>query len=706
MSRRNRRKHKSIKASDQQKQIISMAAPVKISAEQGEDGEPQGPPRFEVVANTGQKMQLSGWDEDVVLDIQGAEFAKRIVANLDHDEQRRVGQVSAKTKTDGEIILAGTASAATEARREVIESSNNGFEWEASIEADPKKVSKVKAGQTKEVNGQQMEGPFYHVEASKVYGFAFVSRGADSETSVKIAAKAAKPIKGKSKMDDQELLEQIQAMFPSIDVNELGDEDLENFKRNIEGKHSKPKKRTSLTDGVQARREESDRQSKITELALKACDASQSATEMEAIEALANNAIEAKSTVEQFQLELLQASAPANRGITISSRRGKKMNSKVIEAAVCMAGGMQNIDDKFDDQTLQMAHDRFPHGIGLRQLVLLAAEDNGYRADAGGMITIEAQRAAFKMHAPMTVKASMFSGIDLPVILRDSTNKFFREGFMAVERDCLSLAPVRSVRNLQEISTASLIGDMEFKKVAGDGEITHGTIGEETYTNKADTYARMASVTREDYLNDDLAALTTAPRRLGRGGMLKLNDIFWTEFLDNGTFFTAARNNVLLGGGGNSAQIDNEGLDRADTLFGKQTDPDGNPLGEMPRILVVPKQLNGQAMRWMNSERLVTGNTALEGDTNIWNGRFRVVTSSYMDNANYTGNSAVAWYLIADPNSLPVIEIVALNGRIEPTVETADADFNVLGFQVRAYNDVGVRKQEYRAGIRSDGLPA
>ena len=74
-----------------------------------------------------------------------------------------------------------------------------------------------------------------------------------------------------------------------------------------------------------------------------------------------------------------------------------------------------------------------------------------------------------------------------------------------------------------------------------------------------------------------------------------------------------------------------------------------------------------------------------------------------MHNAAYTGYSAAAWYLLADPGVMPVIEIVALNGRVEPTIETADADFNVLGVQMRGYSDVGVNLQEYRGGVRADG---
>ena len=67
-----------------------------------------------------------------------------------------------------------------------------------------------------------------------------------------------------------------------------------------------------------------------------------------------------------------------------------------------------------------------------------------------------------------------------------------------------------------------------------------------------------------------------------------------------------------------------------------------------------------------------------EPDANVWRGRFEVVSSPYMSNASLTGNSSSAWYLLADPNDIPVIEVAALFGRVEPTVDTAPAMFTAI----------------------------
>ena len=88
---------------------------------------------------------------------------------------------------------------------------------------------------------------------------------------------------------------------------------------------------------------------------------------------------------------------------------------------------------------------------------------------------------------------------------------------------------------------------------------------------------------------------------------------------------------------------------------------------------------------------------------NVFLGKYRPVVSTYLSNTSYSGYSTTAWYLLADPRDLATVEVAFLNGRETPVVESADADFNVLGVQMRGYFDFGVAKTEYRAGLKSKG---
>ena len=670
---------------------IAMSGDVTIEAAAAEGKQPT----FSVVAYTGVAMPIAGYDMPVVVDLDGMTFGKSLVANLDHDQSKRVGNVTGKTIADGQLTLSGTASAATAAQKEVVESSQNGFVWQASIEARPGEVSELPAGKAATVNGREVAGPAYIVRTSTLKGFAFVSHGADDNTVVSIAATAANL---KENEMDKKLKAWIEAM--GFVVDELSADQLAGLTANYEGLTATPAKpiaKPKLGDAIEARRLEQERVDAITQRALDACDARP--YDIDKIKLLAEEAIEGKWTVEKFRIELLESSVPVAHGVP-GAMRDRGLTSRVLEAAICMAGRLENHEKVFTDQELQAAHDRFKTGIGLRQIFLLGAEANGYRSPYSGDMTIEVQRAAFGMTSPRDIRAAGFSTLAIPNVLSNVANKFLRDGWNAVDQTPLRISSVRNVRDFKTITTVSLTGDLQFAKVGTSGEITHGTLGEETYTNKADTYARMLAITRTDIINDDLGALTSVPRKLGRGAMLMLNHIFWTEFLNNGAFFVSTNNNH------NEAVADMTvgGLAATELIFMSQTDPDGKPLGIQPSILLVPTALKWDTMTLMNSERLIDGTaTGVQGDANIWRGRFTVESSPYMHNTAYTGYSAAAWYMLADPGVMPVIEIAALNGRVEPTIETADADFNVLGVQMRGYSDVGVNLQEYRGGVRADG---
>jgi hypothetical protein len=211
----------------------------------------------------------------------------------------------------------------------------------------------------------------------------------------------------------------------------------------------------------------------------------------------------------------------------------------------------------------------------------------------------------------------------------------------------------------------------------------------------------MLQIDRRDIINDDLGAITTVPRKLGRGSGLKINDVFWTTFLANSGFFTAGNDNYVSGA---DTALGIDGLTKAEVAFLDQVDGDGKPIGIMPAILLVPTALSAIGSQLYKSLELRdTTSSTKYPVANPHQGKFRVEVSRYLANSVYTGNSAKAWYLLADPSDLPVIEVAFLNGQESPTIETADADFNVLGVQMRGYHDFGVALQDFRGGVKSKG---
>lgn len=351
---------------------------------------------------------------------------------------------------------------------------------------------------------------------------------------------------------------------------------------------------------------------------------------------------------------------------------------EVIEAAFALQGGLPNVEKQYDAKTLEAAA-KIQRTTSLGEVLISAAEEGGYtgsrRLTAATLRPI--LQAAWATHS--------ISGI-----LSATVNKFLLAGFNGVESSWRSIASVRSVNDFKALTSYRLNGGMKFEKVAPGGELKNAGVSDESRTISAETYGIMTSVTRNDLINDDLGALTATPQKLGRGGALKLNDVFWAEFQDDSAFFTTARGNKKTSAGALSLS----NLKAIATLFRKLKDPDGNPVAVDPRVLLVPADIELAAAEIMGSSLLVGGSSA-GPNVNVLAGRYQVVSTSYL-------TSAEDYYLLASPMDMPVMEVAFLNGVQSPIVETAEADFNTLGVQMRGYFDFGVAKAEYLAGVKAD----
>jgi hypothetical protein len=271
-----------------------------------------------------------------------------------------------------------------------------------------------------------------------------------------------------------------------------------------------------------------------------------------------------------------------------------------------------------------------------------------------------------------------------------------------------SICAVRNVSDFKTVTSYRLVGKDQYEQVAPGGELKQGTLGEETYTNKADTYGLMLSIDRPPHATSSTTTSARSPRcpassAVAGGAGLKINDVFWTAFMNNAAFFSVGGGNKNFVSGADSA-LGIDGLTKGEVAFMDLVDSDGKPTGVMPAILLVPTALSAMGTQLYKSVELrdTTANTKFPV-ANPHQGKFRIEVSRYLSNALYTGNSAKAWYLLADPSDLPVIEMAFLNGQEAPTVETSDADFNMLGIRMRGYHDFGVNLQDPRGGVKSKG---
>jgi len=409
-----------------------------------------------------------------------------------------------------------------------------------------------------------------------------------------------------------------------------------------------------------------------------------------AAEATASVAVEATTSVDHSKtiadltkkvetMEKLIATRderPAAPAVHVAQQTAR--TPEVIEAAFALQGGLPNVEKQYDAKTLEAAA-KIQRTTSLGEVLLSAAEEGGYTGS---------RRISAATLRP--ILAAAWATHSIGGILSATVNKFLLAGFNGVESSWRSISSVRSVNDFKALTSYRLNGGFKFEKVANGGELKNAAASDESRTISADTYGIMTSVTRTDLINDDLGALTAVPQRIGRGGALKLNDVFWASFQDDSSFFTTGRGNKKTTAGALSLA----NLKAIVTLFRKLKDADGNPVAVEPRVLLVPADIELAAAEIMGSSLLVGGSSA-GPDRNVLAGRYEVVSTTYL-------SSAEDYYLLASPADLPVMEVAFLNGVQSPIVETAEADFNTLGVQMRGYFDFGVSKAEYLAGVKAD----
>lgn len=373
------------------------------------------------------------------------------------------------------------------------------------------------------------------------------------------------------------------------------------------------------------------------------------------------------------------------------------LTGEVMEAGLCLAMGLKEPEKHFKPEALERAHKQWRRGLGLQEFLVQAAMLGGY---AGRPYLRDEDSIREVLMAAFSPRmAGDFSTISIPGILSAAANKFVLAAYDAVESTWREVAAIRPVKDFKAITGYRLTASLEYEKVGASGELKHGTLSEETRTNKADTYGKMLTLTRQHIIDDDLGVLLDMLRPLGRGGALKLNTVLWTAFLNNAAFFTEARGNYAKGA---ETALGLDSLGAAELRFLDMVGPDGHPLGITPEILLVPNALNVTASK-LYKDTEVRNLTGKDTTGNPHAGKFRPVRSSYLSNAKIHGHSAKAWYMLANPASAPVVEAVFLNGIEVPTVQQAEANFNVLGIQMRGYHDFGVALADYRAGVKMKG---
>ena len=253
------------------------------------------------------------------------------------------------------------------------------------------------------------------------------------------------------------------------------------------------------------------------------------------------------------------------------------------------------------------------------------------------------------------------------------------------------------------------VGNLE--EVGPAGEVAQSERKQDLEWLQIDSYAKSFGVTRKDLINDDLGVFTRVPQQLGIRAAQLPSKLVYKCLLSNPTlgndslalFQTVTHKNYQSTG----YALNADNLAIAIKYLRNQVDATGEPIDIEPKYLLVPPALEDIARRLCASAVIFpsggsTSSTARTPTANVWEGKIEALVEPRLENANYPGSSATAWYLVGDPAMIDTLAVGFLNGVDSPMLEAfpMSAIPDALAMQWRVVLDVGVKAAEYRGLVK------
>ena len=663
------------------------------------------------LAYSGGKMRLFAWSKPVVVDLSGMTVPESVplLANHENHTLGRIGVVSAKAE-DGHLVMSGEIVADGELAEAIVAQGKAGADWQLSIGAEVEAAELVQEGKRK-VNGVEHEAPFYHVTKSTLREVSVVAVGADRSTHMTVTAKLE--LKGNSIME------------PSIKGTGNGGQGTGTpaAPTTPAAPAAAPAAPAEAPKPVTASAPAAQPSETPKTVVAAAAPAQEPAPDAKAIAADAIKAereriamikgvcggefadIEAKAIAEGWDrnrvneevLKAYRAKQPTTSAPAVVVKKSG-MTEKTLEAALSLRAGIDG--------------DTLAKDMG-EETVEAAMKDCDIPLQG---VLAECMRLE-GMNVPRTfdnsaIKAA-FSTVSLPGILSNVAQKKLLQAYRAQPIIATSLCTSADLSDFKENQRFRLTDIGDLKPVGADGEIKDGGVSEEKAVNQLDTYAKKFCLTRKMIINDDLGAFLKVPTAMGNRAARLVDQLFFQRLMANPTMvdgkplFSTNHRNLLTGA---TSALSADSLKKAIKVFLDQTDADGQPVNVEPSILLVPTALKFLAVELTRGAALMMSggaeNTIRPTLNVLAEQNLQIVSSPYLSNAKYDGASDAAWYLFGRPGTVDTFEIGYLKGKRTPTVERGDLDFNVLGIWFRVYFDVGIREQDHRGMVKSNGAAA
>ncbi len=262
---------------------------------------------------------------------------------------------------------------------------------------------------------------------------------------------------------------------------------------------------------------------------------------------------------------------------------------------------------------------------------------------------------------------------DFPKLLANTMNKALLDKFKGVSSPWRDYTFKSSLSDFKKASRVvmSELSDLTLKVEAGPNK---GVAQKENgYDIQLETRSATMEVTRQTIINDDLNALLQTPERFGRAAARTIAKRVVDRIEGDYTAYDGSRLFLHAHGNSGNTALTNDAtgiaaLSAAMTAIETSTDPDsGEKMGFSAKYLVVVPSIEDTARRITDGQAFVpvstSGGTTVIGKVT----RLTVLVEPFL-------SGTTAWYVMADPNDAPVVEVAFLDGKETPDLLIKKAD--------------------------------
>lgn len=287
---------------------------------------------------------------------------------------------------------------------------------------------------------------------------------------------------------------------------------------------------------------------------------------------------------------------------------------------------------------------------------------------------------------------------DFPLILGALVNKNLQKAYGEWPSTWRPFCAVGSATDFKTMYSLKLSGSPDLQGMNENGEYKTAVFSDAGESYRVVTKGIKVPLTRQMIINDDTRAFSRIPQLFGSSAKRMESAAVYSLINSNGNMsdgvalFHSTHKNLA----GTSAAITSDSLSAGRSAMRKQTGLNGESIDIIPAFLLCPVVKETTADILLMSAALPTAEMSA-GVRNPWAGKLTPISDPLLD-----ATSLTAWYLLAHPNQVAMIEVSWLEGEQQPYVEE-QIDFNSDALVIKVRHDFGAGVVDHVAGYKNAG---